>query len=115
MFGRKLSFNVTAKGSSTARTGCGRFRYSLMWAVVPVVIMTMAFMRHRPYPMMMAWTAIILFACLAPIVIWLYDRSHSRSRVPGIRVAGVPHPFIRKIQPRWISPPKRPRRIFTDD
>jgi hypothetical protein len=35
--------------------------------------------------------------------------------VPEIRMAGLPHPFIRKIQPRWISPPKRPRRIFTDD
>ena len=83
MFGRKLTFNVTAKGTSTAQDRLSTFRYSLMWAVVPVVIMTIAFLRHRPYPMMMAWTAIILFACLAPIFIWLYDRSLSRSRGPG--------------------------------
>ena len=83
MFGRKLTFNVTAKGTSTAQDRLSTFRYSLMWAVVPVVIMTIAFLRHRPYPMMMAWTAIILFACLAPIFIWLYDRSRSRSRSPG--------------------------------
>ena len=83
MFGRKLTFNVTAKGTSTAQDRLWTFRYSLMWAVVPVVIMTIAFMRHRPYPMMMAWTAIILFVCLAPIFIWLYDRSRSRSRSPG--------------------------------
>jgi membrane protein YdbS with pleckstrin-like domain len=74
---------VTAKGRSTAQDRLWTFRYSLMWAVVPVVIMTIAFMRHRPYPMMMAWTAIILFVCLAPIFIWLYDRSRSRSRSPG--------------------------------
>ncbi len=83
MFGRKLSFRVTAKGRSTARDRLSTFRYSLMWAVVPVVIMSVAFLRHRPYPMMMAWTAIILFVCLAPIFIWLYDRSHSSSRSPG--------------------------------
>jgi cellulose synthase/poly-beta-1,6-N-acetylglucosamine synthase-like glycosyltransferase len=83
MFGRKLTFNVTAKGRSTAQDRLSTFRYSLMWAVVPVVIMSIAFMRHRPYPMMMAWTAIILFVCLAPIFIWLHDRSHSRSRSPG--------------------------------
>ena len=83
MFGRKLTFNVTAKGRSTAQDRLWTFRYSLMWAVVPVVIMSIAFMRHRPYPMMMAWTAIILFVCLAPIFIWLYDRSRSRSRSPG--------------------------------
>jgi hypothetical protein len=35
--------------------------------------------------------------------------------VPEIRVGGTPYPFFRKIQPRWISPPKRPRRICTDD
>jgi len=83
VFGRKLTFRVTAKGRSTAQDRLWTFRYSLMWAVVPVVIMTIAFMRHRPYPMMMAWTAIILFVCLAPIFIWLYDRSRSRSRSPG--------------------------------
>jgi cellulose synthase/poly-beta-1,6-N-acetylglucosamine synthase-like glycosyltransferase len=83
IFGRKLTFNVTAKGASTAQDRLSTFRYSLMWAVVPVVIMAIAFVRHRPYPMMMAWTAVILFACLAPIFIWLYDRSRSRSRSPG--------------------------------
>jgi cellulose synthase/poly-beta-1,6-N-acetylglucosamine synthase-like glycosyltransferase len=83
MFGRKLKFNVTAKGSSTAEDHLSTFRYSLMWAVVPIVIMSIAFLRHRPYPMMMAWTAIILFACLAPIAIWLFDRSRQPAEQNG--------------------------------
>ena len=83
VFGRKLKFNVTAKGASTAEDHLSTFRYSLMWAVVPIVIMSIAFLRHRPYPMMMAWTAIILFACLAPITIWLFDRSRQPAEQSG--------------------------------
>ena len=74
---RKLSFNVTAKGSSISADRLGTFRYSLMWAAVPIVILTVAIMRHRPYPMMMVWTGVILTVCLAPIAIWLYDRALS--------------------------------------
>jgi len=48
-----------------------------MWAAVPIVILTVAVMRHRPYPMMMVWTGLILTVCLAPIAIWLYDRALS--------------------------------------
>jgi hypothetical protein len=33
--------------------------------------------RHRPYLMMIAWTGVILAVCLAPIGIWLADRSIS--------------------------------------
>jgi cellulose synthase/poly-beta-1,6-N-acetylglucosamine synthase-like glycosyltransferase len=77
VFRRKLSFNVTAKGSSTSADRLGTFRYSLMWAVVPVVIMTIAVIDRRPYPMMMAWTGVILAVCLAPIGIWLVDRARA--------------------------------------
>jgi cellulose synthase/poly-beta-1,6-N-acetylglucosamine synthase-like glycosyltransferase len=72
---RKLSFNVTAKGSSTSPDRLWTFRYSLMWAAVPIVILTVAAIHHRPYPMMMVWTGVILTVCLAPIGIWLYDRA----------------------------------------
>jgi cellulose synthase/poly-beta-1,6-N-acetylglucosamine synthase-like glycosyltransferase len=72
---RRLSFNVTAKGSSTGADRLWTFRYSLMWAAVPIVILTVAALRHRPYPMMMVWTGVILTVCLAPIGIWLYDRA----------------------------------------
>jgi hypothetical protein len=54
------------------------FRYSLMWAVVPVIILTVAVVRHRPYPMMMAWTAIILTVCLTPVWVWLLDEFTGR-------------------------------------
>jgi cellulose synthase/poly-beta-1,6-N-acetylglucosamine synthase-like glycosyltransferase len=74
---RKLSFNVTAKGSSVSPDRLWTFRYSLMWAVVPIVLMTIAVIRRRPYPLMMAWTGVILLVCLAPIVIWLFD--HART------------------------------------
>ena len=77
MLRRKLSFNVTAKGSSTSPDRLWTFRYSLMWAIVPIVLMTIAVIRHRPYPMMMAWTAIVLLVCLAPIAIWLFDRARA--------------------------------------
>ena len=77
---RKLSFNVTAKGSSASRDRLWTFRYSLMWAVVPVVLVAIAVIRRRPYPLMLAWTAIILLVCLAPIAIWLFDRSRAARR-----------------------------------
>jgi cellulose synthase/poly-beta-1,6-N-acetylglucosamine synthase-like glycosyltransferase len=88
---RKLTFNVTAKGSSASADRLSTFRYSLMWAVVPVVILVVAFLRHRPYPMMMAWTAIILTVCLAPIAIWLIDsrgRKKTRAKNANGRHAG---------------------------
>ena len=89
---RKLSFNVTAKGSSASPDRLWTFRYSLMWAVVPIVVLPLAVMRHRPYPMMMAWTAIILAVCLAPIAIWLTDRARAgrnAASAPGSS-AGAP-------------------------
>ena len=74
---QKMTFNVTAKGSSSRRDRLMTFRYSMMWAVVPVVILIVAFLHSRPFPMMVAWTAIILTVCLAPVGIWLYDsRGH---------------------------------------
>jgi cellulose synthase/poly-beta-1,6-N-acetylglucosamine synthase-like glycosyltransferase len=75
LFRRKLSFNVTAKGSSTSPDRLWTFRYSLMWAVVPIIILTIAISQHRPYTMMMIWTGVILTVCLAPLAIWLLDRA----------------------------------------
>jgi cellulose synthase/poly-beta-1,6-N-acetylglucosamine synthase-like glycosyltransferase len=77
VFRRKLSFNVTAKGSSTSPDRLWTFRYSLMWAAVPIVIMTVAVTQGRPFPMMMIWTGVILTVCLAPIGVWLFDRALS--------------------------------------
>jgi hypothetical protein len=77
---RKLTFNVTAKGSSASPDRLWTFRYSLIWAVVPVVILAVAGAQHRPYPMMIAWTGVILAVCLAPIGIWLYDRARAAAR-----------------------------------
>jgi cellulose synthase/poly-beta-1,6-N-acetylglucosamine synthase-like glycosyltransferase len=71
---RKLSFNVTAKGSSASPDRLWTFRYSLMWAVVPIVIILVAIVNRRPYLMMMTWTAVILAVCLSPVGIWLFDR-----------------------------------------
>ncbi|HUN38643.1 MAG TPA: glycosyltransferase family 2 protein [Trebonia sp.] len=82
IFRQKLTFNVTAKGSSASPDRLLTFRYSLMWAIVPVVILAIAYSRHRPYPMMMAWTFIILTVCLAPIAVWLFDRVRGRPREP---------------------------------
>jgi cellulose synthase/poly-beta-1,6-N-acetylglucosamine synthase-like glycosyltransferase len=95
---RKLSFNVTAKGSSASPDGWSTFRYSLMWAVVPAAILEVAVVRHRPYPMMMAWTAVILAICLAPIVIWAFDLAFSgrttfsgrTKKPPGRHAKGQP-------------------------
>ena len=72
---RKLAFNVTAKGSTSSRDRLWTFRYSLMWALVPIVVLPLALLRHRPFPMMIAWTAVILAVCLAPVGIWLTDRA----------------------------------------
>ena len=74
-FRRKLSFDVTAKGSSTSPDRLWTFRYSLMWAIVPAAALTAAILRHRSYLMMMAWTGLILVVCLAPMGIWLFDRA----------------------------------------
>jgi len=42
----------------------------------------MAVIQDRPYPMMLAWTGVILGVCLAPIAIWLFDRAPHPSRTP---------------------------------
>jgi hypothetical protein len=84
-----------------------------MWAAVPIVILTVAVIRHRPYPMMMVWTGVILTVCLAPIAIWLYDRALSaaaRRRDTGRdtgdagkpRSAQSPEPNLRPITTREI-------------
>jgi len=78
-FRRKLTFNVTAKGSSASPDSLSTFRYSLMWAVVPIVILVIAIMRQRPYFLMMIWTGVVLTACIAPIAIWLFDLLRSKS------------------------------------
>lgn len=75
LLGRKLSFNVTAKGSSTSPDRLWTFRYSLLWAAVPIVIIAVAAANRRPYFMMMTWTAVILAVCLSPVGIWLFDRN----------------------------------------
>ncbi len=83
---RKLSFNVTAKGTSASPDRLWTFRYSLVWAVVPVVILATAARHHRPYPMMMAWAGVIFAVCLAPVAIWLIDRAR-RQRQARMRPA----------------------------
>ena len=74
---RKLTFNVTAKGHAASQDRLSTFRYSLMWAAVPLIVLPLAILRHRPFPMMMAWTGLILVVCLAPVAIWLTDRALS--------------------------------------
>ena len=91
-FGRKLTFNVTAKGSSASPDRLLTFRYSLMWAVVPVAILGVAFTGHRPYPMMIGWTFVILTVCLAPVGVWLFDRARDRSREPQPSPHSQPSP-----------------------
>ncbi len=86
---RKLAFNVTAKGSSASPDRLWTFRHSLMWAVVPIVLLAVAVVRHRPFPMMMAWTGVILLVCLTPVAIWLLDRARA-ARKQGTRAAGHP-------------------------
>jgi 4-amino-4-deoxy-L-arabinose transferase-like glycosyltransferase len=51
-----------------------------MWAVVPIAILAIALIHRRPYFLMMVWTLIVLGVCLAPIAIWLFDRTRSRRR-----------------------------------
>jgi cellulose synthase/poly-beta-1,6-N-acetylglucosamine synthase-like glycosyltransferase len=80
LLGRKLTFNVTAKGSSAATDRLHTFRYSLVWALVPLIVLAVAITRHRPYPMMIGWTSIILTVCLAPVAIWLWDRGFAARR-----------------------------------
>ena len=74
---RRMTFNVTAKGPSASRDRLWTFRHSLIWAVVPIGLVAIAVSRQRPYPLMIAWTAIILLVCLTPIAIWLLDRSRA--------------------------------------
>jgi cellulose synthase/poly-beta-1,6-N-acetylglucosamine synthase-like glycosyltransferase len=104
---RKLPFNVTAKGSTTSQDRLWTFRYSLLWALVPVVVLPLALLRHRPFPMMIAWTAVILVVCLAPIAIWLTDRAldaawersgraHSRRESPAREQAAREHAALRE-------------------
>jgi cellulose synthase/poly-beta-1,6-N-acetylglucosamine synthase-like glycosyltransferase len=82
-FRRKLSFTVTAKGSASSLDGLWTFRYSLLWAGVPAAILAVALLRHRPYPMMIGWTAVILLVCLAPVAIWLFDRHAAAKEIPS--------------------------------
>ena len=84
---RKLSFNITAKGSSASPDRLWTFRYSLMWAVVPAILLALAVIHRRPYPVMMAWTGVILLVCLAPIGIWLFDRARAARTQPGAKLA----------------------------
>jgi cellulose synthase/poly-beta-1,6-N-acetylglucosamine synthase-like glycosyltransferase len=97
---RKLSFNVTAKGFSASPDRLGTFRYSLMWAAVPVALLVIASVRHRPYLMMIAWTGIILLVCLAPVAIWLIDRARdaracrSAGRLTSARRIAEPDPRL---------------------
>jgi cellulose synthase/poly-beta-1,6-N-acetylglucosamine synthase-like glycosyltransferase len=87
-FRRKLSFTVTAKGSASSLDGLWTFRYSLLWAGVPSTILAVALLRHRPYPMMIGWTAVILVVCLAPVAIWLLDTALSTALGPRRAKAG---------------------------
>ena len=82
VFRRRLRFDVTAKGTSARPDSLWTFRYSLAWAIVPIVILAIAITHHRPYPLMIAWTAAILTICLMPVGIWLFDRARSGRR-PG--------------------------------
>jgi hypothetical protein len=86
---RKLSFNVTAKGSSASPDRLWTFRYSMMWAVVPVILLALAVIHRRPYPMMMAWTGVILLVCLAPIGIWLFDRARATRQQLSAKLASA--------------------------
>jgi len=117
---RKLTFNVTAKGHAASQDRLWTFRYSLMWAIVPVVILPLAVLRHRPFPMMMAWTAIILAVCLAPVGIWLTDRAMGAVRERSVRDRPVrdagrhrsaPPPAPPSPSPHPQLPPPRMERV----
>ena len=73
VFHRKLTFNVTAKGSAASQDRMWTFRYSLLWAIAALAVLIVAVTHQRPYAMMMAWTGVILSVCLAPVGIWLFD------------------------------------------
>jgi hypothetical protein len=47
VFRRRLRFDVTAKGSSSSPDRLWTFRYSLAWAVVPIVILVIAITHDR--------------------------------------------------------------------
>lgn len=79
-FGRELTFNVTAKGSTASPDRLGTFRYSLMWAIVPITILAIAVIHQRPYFLMMIWTLVVLGVCLAPIAVWQFDSRKVRNR-----------------------------------
>jgi cellulose synthase/poly-beta-1,6-N-acetylglucosamine synthase-like glycosyltransferase len=102
---QKLTFNVTAKGTSASPDRLMTFRYSLLWAIVPVVILVVAETRQRPYPMMMAWTGIIVAVCLAPIGIWLFDEFRGRRLLRRARKAEV------RVPQRQHSPHEGPAEI----
>jgi cellulose synthase/poly-beta-1,6-N-acetylglucosamine synthase-like glycosyltransferase len=87
--GRTLSFTVTAKGAAASPDRLWTFRYSLIWAAVPLALMTIAILRHRPFPMMVVWTGVILAVCLSPVAIWLFDRGRA-TRARAVR-AGHRH------------------------
>jgi cellulose synthase/poly-beta-1,6-N-acetylglucosamine synthase-like glycosyltransferase len=91
---RKLTFNVTAKGSTGSPDRLWTFRYSLMWAAVPLALIVIALVRHRPYPMMMAWTGVILLVCLAPVAIWLTDKIRAGRPVPDEPPASPSLPVV---------------------
>jgi cellulose synthase/poly-beta-1,6-N-acetylglucosamine synthase-like glycosyltransferase len=50
VFRRRLRFDVTAKGTSARPDSLWTFRYSLAWAIVPIVILAIAITHQRPYP-----------------------------------------------------------------
>jgi len=87
VFHRKLTFNVTAKGSAASQDRIWTFRYSLLWAIAAVAVLIVAVTNQRPYAMMMAWTGVILSVCLAPVGIWLFDATRGGFRP---RVFAVP-------------------------
>ena len=96
LFRRKLTCTVTAQSIATDRLWT--FRYCLAWAIVPIIILAATY--HRPYPVMIVWTAVILTVCLAPIAIWRFDRAVSARRAaaalainhdqaPAVRASGL--------------------------
>jgi cellulose synthase/poly-beta-1,6-N-acetylglucosamine synthase-like glycosyltransferase len=101
VFRRRLQFDVTAKGASASPDRLWTFRYSLAWAILPVVILIIAVTHHRPYPMMIAWTGLILTVCLLPVGIWLFDRARTGrgtemppGRAGGQRASEPPEPAL---------------------
>jgi cellulose synthase/poly-beta-1,6-N-acetylglucosamine synthase-like glycosyltransferase len=88
LFGKTPPFAVTNKGDLADPDSLWTFRYSLMWAVVPVAILAAAVHYHRNYALMIAWVAVILVICVAPVVMWRYDKvvaslSRRRARRQG--------------------------------